>query len=70
MRCVVMIQMIWLTMLISLVAMGMVQNESCSRINRLQSSSKLSPVHVPRLVHMALPEACISRSCNVSILTT
>lgn len=47
----------WLTMLICLVTMGMIQNKSCSGVDRLQRSSKLSPVHVPRLVHMALPEA-------------
>lgn len=46
-----------LTMLVSLVAMGMIQNKSCPRVDRLQSSAELSPVHVLGLVHMALPEA-------------
>lgn len=46
-----------LTVFIGLVAVGMVQYKRSPSINRLQSSSKLSPEHIPRLVRITLPEA-------------
>lgn len=46
-----------LTVFIGLVAVGMVQYKRRPSINRLQSPSKLSPVHISRLVRITLPEA-------------
>lgn len=50
-------KMVWPTMVVRLISMRMIQNKCRSRVDCLQSSAKLSPVHVLGLVDMTLPEA-------------
>lgn len=50
-------KVVWPTMIVRLVPMRMIQNKCRSRVDCLQSSAKLSPVHIRGLVDMALPEA-------------
>lgn len=47
----------WLTMLVRLVSMRMIQNKCRPRVDCLQRAAKLSPVHIRGLVDMTLPEA-------------